>query len=46
MPHYKLTYFDIRGFGEGARLIFAQAGVKYDDVRMDMKSTDYKKSKE
>uniref|UniRef100_A0A915AGS2 glutathione transferase n=2 Tax=Parascaris univalens TaxID=6257 RepID=A0A915AGS2_PARUN len=34
MPQYKLTYFDIRGLGEGARLIFHQAGVKFEDNRV------------
>uniref|UniRef100_F1LCX2 Glutathione S-transferase 1 n=1 Tax=Ascaris suum TaxID=6253 RepID=F1LCX2_ASCSU len=34
MPQYKLTYFDIRGLGEGARLIFHQAGVKFEDNRL------------
>ncbi|KHN74035.1 Glutathione S-transferase 1 [Toxocara canis] len=34
MPQYKLTYFDIYGLGEGARLLFHQAGVKFDDNRI------------
>ncbi|VDK20391.1 unnamed protein product [Anisakis simplex] len=34
MPTYKLTYFDIRGLGEGARLIFHQAGVQFEDHRV------------
>jgi len=42
MPHYKLTYFDIRGLGEGPRLLFAQAGVKYEDHRVPRDSTEYK----
>lgn len=35
MPHYKLYYFDkpTRGRAEFARLILAQAGVKFEDVR-------------
>jgi glutathione S-transferase len=35
MAVYKLTYFDIRGKGEIIRLIFAAAGVEYEDVRLD-----------
>jgi len=42
MPHYKLTYFELRGLGEVARLIFAQAEVPYEDNRMKMDSTDWK----
>jgi len=42
MPNYKLTYFNIRGLGEGPRLIFAQAGVKFEDHRLPMDSTEYK----
>jgi len=34
MAHYKLTYFDIRGRAEIARLIFAAAGVDYEDFRI------------
>ena len=32
---YKLTYFNIRARGEVSRLIFAQAGVKYEDNRIE-----------
>ena len=35
MPAYKLTYFKVRGTAELARFVFAQAGVKYDDVRIE-----------
>jgi glutathione S-transferase len=35
MPSYKLTYFNLRGKGEICRLIFAAAGVPYEDVRVD-----------
>ena len=34
MPQYKLTYFDGRGRAEVVRLIFAQAGVQYEDKRI------------
>lgn len=34
MPTYKLTYFNGRGRAEISRLIFAQAGVEYEDVRL------------
>ena len=33
MPSYKLHYFDARGYGEMIRLVFAEAGVEYEDVR-------------
>ena len=35
MSSYKLSYFNARGGAEFIRLIFAQAGVKYEDVRLD-----------
>ena len=35
MPTYKLIYFKARGTGELSRFIFAQAGVEYEDVRVD-----------
>ena len=35
MPAYKLTYFKARGTAELARFVFAQAGVKYEDVRIE-----------
>ena len=34
MPQYKLTYFNGRGRAEVSRLIFAQAGVEYEDKRI------------
>ena len=34
MVHYKLVYFDTRGRAEPVRLIFAQAGVEYEDRRV------------
>jgi len=33
-PVYKLTYFDGRGRGEIIRLVFAAAGVEYQDIRV------------
>jgi hypothetical protein len=33
MPVYKLHYFHSRGRAEPTRLIFAAAGVKYEDIR-------------
>ncbi len=33
MPHYKLIYAEAKGLGEIIRMIFAQAGVDYEDVR-------------
>ena len=35
MSTYKLYYFNGRGLAETARLIFAAAGEKYDDVRIE-----------
>lgn len=35
MSTYKLTYFNSRGRAETARLIFAAAGEKYDDIRVE-----------
>ena len=32
-PEYKLNYFDVRGYGETARLIFHYAGVPFEDRR-------------
>ena len=31
----KLTYFNVRGRAEPARLILAQAGVDYQDIRIE-----------
>ena len=44
MATYKLTYFNDRGNAEVARLIFAKAQVKYEDVRMT--SEQFKEIKE
>ena len=35
MVQYKLTYFNIRGRGELARLVFAAAGQEFIDHRID-----------
>jgi len=35
MPTYKLIYFDLRARAEVCRLLFAAAGVPYEDVRVD-----------
>jgi len=35
MSSYKLYYFNARGGGEPIRIIFAQAGVKYEDIRIE-----------
>ncbi|XP_072051484.1 uncharacterized protein [Amphiura filiformis] len=45
MPSYKLTYFDVRGRAEIIRLLFAQAGVKYEDVRIPIGGEEWKKLK-
>lgn len=34
MPHYKLTYFNIRARAEPIRIAFAYAGVEYEDIRI------------
>ena len=38
---YKLSYFNFRGKGEIIRLLFAQAGVSYEDVRINYGSNDW-----
>ncbi|XP_022081115.1 uncharacterized protein LOC110974076 [Acanthaster planci] len=37
MPKYKLTYFDIRGLAESARMLFVIAGQEFEDVRLQQK---------
>ena len=34
MPTYKLYYFNGRGRAEQIRIVFAQAGVPYEDIRL------------
>jgi len=33
MPSYKLYYFEGKGFGENARMLFKVAGVEFEDIR-------------
>ena len=35
MSTYKFYYFNSRAAGEPIRIIFAQAGVKYEDIRVN-----------
>lgn len=45
MGKYKLVYFDGRGRGEVSRLLFAQAGVAYEDKRLTREEwAEHKKS--
>ncbi|CAJ0950600.1 unnamed protein product, partial [Mesorhabditis belari] len=39
MPHYKLTYFCVRGKGEFIRQLFALAGVEFEDDRFSLGPT-------
>ena len=45
MGTYKLTYFSAKGTAEVSRFIFAQAGVKYEDVRLTAQEWPAEKSK-
>ena len=36
MSDLKLTYYNLRGRGETARLILAQAGLQYEDERLEL----------
>jgi len=47
MTSYKLYYFNARGATEPIRIIFAQAGVNYEDIRFegDEWTNEYKPGK-
>jgi len=42
MPSYKLTYFNLRARAEVARLLFAAAGVEYEDKRVQGLGEEWK----
>ena len=44
---YKLYYFNGRGTAEPTRIIFAQAGIKYEDIRFEGEqwAKEYKEGK-
>jgi len=44
MASYKLIYFDTRGRAEGSRLLFAYAGIPYEDIRVSHEDFGAKKS--
>ena len=46
MASYKLYYFNVRGSAESSRIIFAQADVKYEDIRFETEQwpKEYKES--
>ncbi|EGT48727.1 hypothetical protein CAEBREN_14802 [Caenorhabditis brenneri] len=46
MPTYKLTYFDVRGYAEPARILFHLAGVPFEDKRITHESGDWEKMKD
>ena len=43
MSSYKLYYFNARAGGEPIRIIFAQAGVKYEDIRFEREGEEWVK---
>ena len=45
MPAYKLYYFTARGAAEMSRFVFAQAGVEYEDVRLQFGGEEWLKMK-
>uniref|UniRef100_A0A1I7TSD4 GST N-terminal domain-containing protein n=1 Tax=Caenorhabditis tropicalis TaxID=1561998 RepID=A0A1I7TSD4_9PELO len=46
MPSYKLTYFDVRGYAEPARILFHLAGVPFEDVRLTHGDGSWEKLKD
>ncbi|EGT40861.1 hypothetical protein CAEBREN_04473 [Caenorhabditis brenneri] len=46
MPSFKLTYFDVRGYAEPARILFHLAGVAFEDKRITHESGDWEKMKD
>ena len=46
MVHYKLVYFNARGRAEIARLMFAEAGVEYEDYRFEFSQWPAEKESE
>ena len=44
MPRYKLYYFDTEGRAEPIRLLFAYAGVEYEDIRVPYSEWGTKKN--
>ncbi|XP_077999156.1 hematopoietic prostaglandin D synthase-like isoform X2 [Glandiceps talaboti] len=45
MPKFKLIYFNCRARGEVIRLIFAAAGIEYEDFRLDRDDKEWSKFK-
>ena len=46
MPQYKLYYFPIKGRAEIIRLLFAQAGVEFEDIQVPFSEWKETKSSE
>ena len=46
MPKYQLIYFNARGRAEIPRLLFAEAGVEYEDTRIELEEWPAMKSGE
>ena len=46
MPQYKLTYFNARGRGEVARILFAVTGQEYEDKRLEMNMAEMRPGEE
>ena len=45
MSTYKLTYFNIRGRGEVARLLFAKSGTDFEDRKLEHVSDEWSEFK-